>query len=109
MKGNDHRPDRSVVGLKLAALKERLLWKHLSEVRDVRVSRLLRLAASEAEALAWQTSEPLLFMPELLNEKLEAVRRYAAAQESLLRRNGPAPPPKAEREHVREDALAEAA
>lgn len=91
---NTWSPDlrSSVGGLRLAALKECLLRQHLADRPEPRVERLLRLAAGEAEALAWQSPVPLLLMPILLEEKLERVRRYVATQSDVLERFGPSPP-----------------
>ncbi len=75
---------RSGDGLRLTVLKERLLREHLKEAVEPSLDRLLRLAASEAEALAWQTPVPLLVMPTLLEEKLNTVRLYSDRQRHLL-------------------------
>src|SRR5262245_31466317 len=47
---------------------------------------LVRGAVGEAEALAWSTPYPMLFLPELVEEKVAAARTYASRQESILRR-----------------------
>ena len=46
---------------------------------------LLHLALNEAEALAWQTSYPQLFFPDLATEKVQAVANWSAHQRSLRR------------------------
>ena len=73
-----HLPDRA-----LATLKAQILQPLLAEAASEDSARLIRLAAMEAEALVWQTPYPHLFFPVLLEEKLEAVRRYSACQEAL--------------------------
>jgi len=47
--------------------------------------RLLQLAVSEAEALAWQTTYPQLVFPILAVEKVQALAAWSAAQESVRR------------------------
>jgi hypothetical protein len=73
--------DRQRTGLALSDLKERLLQSRLAKITDAEPVRLLRLAAGEAEALAWQTPFPLLLLPVLLEEKLEAGRTYSERQD----------------------------
>jgi hypothetical protein len=73
---------RSVITL--AEFKARLLARVLDDAPDETVAKLCRLAAGEAEALAWQTPFPLLFLPVLLEEKLEVIQRYAARQARLI-------------------------
>lgn len=43
-------------------------------------------AATEAEALAWSTPYPLLFLPVLMEEKVHEARRWAARQRDILDR-----------------------
>jgi hypothetical protein len=74
--GRQSRP-----AITLAALKENLLRQAIGESTNDAWARLFRLAAGEAEALAWLTPFPLLFLPVLLEEKLDEVRHYAALQE----------------------------
>jgi hypothetical protein len=69
----------------LASLKKRLVSERLSAGTEPGVERMARLAATEAEALAWQTPYPLLVLPALLDEKLDYVSRYAERQQNLLR------------------------
>jgi hypothetical protein len=47
---------------------------------------LVRQAATEAEALAWATSYPLLFLPVLVEEKIEGARQWANRQREILER-----------------------
>ena len=48
--------------------------------------RLLELALLEAEALAWQSGLPELFLVTLAEEKVGEARRWATRQEQLRRR-----------------------
>jgi hypothetical protein len=84
-------------GLRLAALKERLLAERAPARVAPWIERLLRLAANEAEALAWQTSVPLLVFPALLDEKLEAAMAYVGRQHSVLSASRPEPAPAREK------------
>lgn len=70
----------------LAQLKNRLLREALKGFSGTPLARILRLAATEAEAQAWLTSFPLLTFPVLFDEKTEQVRRYAARQSRLRQR-----------------------
>ncbi len=45
--------------------------------------RMLQLALTEAEALAWQTDYPHLVFPALASEKVQAVARWNRRQQSL--------------------------
>lgn len=68
----------------LSALKRRLVRDWTARHGLGPPGRLTRLAAIEAEALAWQTPVPLLVLPALLEEKLERVRGYEARQRRTL-------------------------
>ena len=76
---------RSIDG-SLANLKHRLVRARVSCGTEPGVERMTKLAATEAEALAWLTSYPLLVLPVLLDEKLDYVCRYTERQHRLLRR-----------------------
>jgi hypothetical protein len=65
-------------------VNEQLLRPLLLKTESEDHARLFRLAAMEAEAIAWQTPYPHLFYLALLEEKLEAARRYVVCQ-ALLR------------------------
>jgi hypothetical protein len=67
----------------LLDLKVRLLEKALPTIGDPDHLKLLHLAAVEAEALAWLTPFPILFLPALLEEKFEVARRYVARQHAV--------------------------
>ncbi len=68
--------NRQQAGRQLSGFKKRLLDTALPNIGNPGQLRLLRLAADEAEALASLTPFPLLVLPELLREKLDAARRY---------------------------------
>ena len=70
-------------GRAIAALRKDLLTAPLAKATDEQHRSLLRLAAGEAEALAWVNGFPLLLLPVLLEEKVEAVRRYTTRQAGL--------------------------
>jgi hypothetical protein len=78
-------PGRHQVKRTLSDLKRQLLEKALLATIDPWQLRLLRLAAVEAEALAWLTPFPHLFLPVLLDEKLDAAKRYIARQAGFRR------------------------
>jgi len=78
-------PGREAENLALAELKDRLLREALTHDSGEPLARLVRLAAVEAEAQAWLTSFPLLFFPELFEEKTRTAQSYVARQKSLRR------------------------
>lgn len=47
--------------------------------------RLLRLAVTEAEAVAWQTTYPHLVFPVLATEKVQAITHWDATQRNVRR------------------------
>ncbi|MCL4179339.1 MAG: hypothetical protein KJ072_16550 [Verrucomicrobia bacterium] len=75
-------PDRRQAEWALTTLKERLIRTMLPMGMDEEQTRFLRLAAGEAEALAWLTPFPHLFLPVLLEEKLSAAKQYVTRQRS---------------------------
>ncbi len=72
--------------VKLNLLKYRLRRKLASEMKGRVPDQLARQAIAEAEALAWSTSHPLLFLPGLMEEKLHKARRWATRQREILER-----------------------
>jgi hypothetical protein len=72
----------------LDQLKERLLGELLTHTADAVPHPQLRRAAQEAASLAWMTPFPLLVLPVLLEEKVEAAREQAARQRTILCRGG---------------------
>jgi hypothetical protein len=71
----------------LERFKRRLAQKAAYQAEDARLVPWLRHAANEAAALAWTTPFPMLFLPQLLEEKAEAVRRYVRRQDALRPRS----------------------
>ncbi len=67
----------------LAHLKNRLLRETLEAAPSETSAKILRLAATEAEAQAWLTRFPLLTFPLLFEEKEREVRSYFARQARL--------------------------
>ena len=64
----------------LSALRQYLLEEALGRVRDQKLRSWFYHAAVEAEALAWLTPFPLLFLPDLFDEKVDGVRNYVKRQ-----------------------------
>lgn len=81
-------PFRGLLETELDRLKARLLRELLAGAGDGAVHAPLRRAANDAAAVAWTTPFPLLVLPELLREKAESARRYAARQAAVLKRGG---------------------
>ena len=80
-------PNRAALDAELEQLKSRLIKEHLLEKGNVVLAPAFRRAANEAAALAWLTPYPLLLLPTLLSEKVEAVQRYGARQAEIRRRS----------------------
>ncbi|MHB8523502.1 MAG: hypothetical protein ACYDH9_22465 [Limisphaerales bacterium] len=71
----------------LERLKERLLQELLGPADPAWVYAPLRRAANDAAAIAWMTPCPLLVLPSLLEEKVQAARRQAQRQQEVLLRS----------------------
>jgi hypothetical protein len=69
---------------KLKQLEEQLMHKLTAETLDSVPQRLVRQAVNEAEALAWSTPYPLLFLPELAQEKVQSARQWSRRQQQIL-------------------------
>jgi len=67
-------------------LKGRLVRRLAAEGGGRVPEPIFRQATAEAEALAWSTSYPLLFLPVLMEEKVEGARRWANRQREVLER-----------------------
>lgn len=65
-------------------LREKLMAR-LAEENDIS-ERTVRQAIAEAEALACSTEFPLLFLPELAQEKVLSARRWSGRQREILER-----------------------
>ena len=79
-------PFRGALETDLELLKSRLLRDLLAGASGAMMHASLRRATSDAAALAWTTSFPLLVLPELVREKAESARRYVRRQAALLKR-----------------------
>jgi hypothetical protein len=76
--------------LKSNLLKYRLKRDLVPEVTCCIPDQMLNGAVAEAEALAWSTPYPLLFLPGLVEEKILGVGRWASRQREILeRQNAP--------------------
>jgi hypothetical protein len=80
-------PFRAKQEAELERLKARLLSERLAALGDPQVCGPLRLAASEAAALAWVTRYPVLFFPVLFEEKAETALLRADRQEQVRQRS----------------------
>jgi hypothetical protein len=69
-------------GSKLEELKSVLVNRLSAEYGDV-ATRLVRQAVNEAHALACLTTEPLLLLPALAEEKVQSAAAWSAHQRSL--------------------------
>ena len=74
------------VAAKVAQLKNRLVARLSSEAKDWLPENLFRQAFVEAEALAWSTSFPLLFLPVLAEEKVRNVEQWVGRQRQITDR-----------------------
>jgi hypothetical protein len=79
------RPCRSEV-LKSNLLKYRLKRNLATEASSRIPDQMLNRAVAEAEALAWTTPYPLLFLPGLVEEKVLTADRWASRQQEILKR-----------------------
>lgn len=79
-------PARGAAEFELDSLKERLLRRRIEKIRDEQAEAALRRAGTEAAALAWTTPFPLLFLPELLEEKVDRAEQHLARQKTILER-----------------------
>jgi hypothetical protein len=79
------RPCRSEV-LKSNLLKYRLKRNLATEASGRIPDQMLNGAVAEAEALAWTTPYPLLFLPGLVEEKVLTAGRWASRQREILER-----------------------
>jgi hypothetical protein len=82
----------AAAGIEFEQLKERLLVQSLSATYEKRYHTAFRLAANEAAALAWDSGYPLLTLPVLLHEKVQAARWRVLKQQDLrVRTSAPVP------------------
>ena len=76
--------DCSVIRAAVNRAKDRLVNEYSGKVD--RSSKVLSLAITEAEALAWQTGLPHLFFPALAIEKAEAAVKWHRNQQRVRRK-----------------------
>ena len=69
---------------KLKQLEEQLTEKLTAEIQGGVPQKLIQQAMNEAEALAWSTRYPLLFLPVLAEEKIQGARQWASRQQQIL-------------------------
>ncbi|HEX4644976.1 MAG TPA: hypothetical protein VH598_05145 [Verrucomicrobiae bacterium] len=74
------------LGAKIAQLKDKLVERLGGEVNDRLPKELFQQAFVEAEALAWSTPYPLLFLPALAEEKVLSAGQWAGRQRQILSR-----------------------
>ena len=67
-------------------LKDRMARKLAVEVEGQIAQPLLAQAVAEAAALAWSTNYPLLFLPALMEEKVQSARHWSKRQQEILDR-----------------------
>jgi len=67
-------------------LTEQLIQKLIADVQGLLPENMVRQAVIEAEALAWSTPFPLLFLPVLAEEKVLTARRWVRQQTEILER-----------------------
>jgi len=68
------------------------LWRDFGGTLEAQ-RHLLHLALNEAEALAWQTPFPDLLFPVLAEEKVAALKHWAAHQQAVQRTWAPSASP----------------
>jgi hypothetical protein len=78
---------RAAQDTELERLMNRLLLQTLNELAAPAAGGLVRSAAIEAAALAWNTRFPLLVFPGLFEEKTQAALLQADRQASVRRRS----------------------
>jgi hypothetical protein len=71
---------------KFNQLRERLIEKLSNDAYGLVPEAMVEQAVLEAEALAWSTPYPLLFLPELAEEKVNNAGRWALRQHQVLAR-----------------------
>lgn len=72
--------------MKSNLLKYRVRRKLAREFEGRIPDRLQRQSEAEAEALAWSTPYPLLFLPGLMEEKLHKAHQWVNRQREILER-----------------------
>ncbi len=80
-------PFRASLETEFERLQNQLLKDLLNRTADPDLNLLYRHAMTEAAAIAAATGYPLLVLPLLLVEKVEAARSYAERQAHILKRS----------------------
>jgi hypothetical protein len=70
---------------KLKQLEEQLIKKLTADIQESVPRQLVQQAMNEAEALAWSTPYPLLFLPELAQEKIQSAQQWNRRQQQIFR------------------------
>jgi hypothetical protein len=84
MKNTNMKNSRENILAQAEELKSVLVKRLSAEYADVG-ERMVFLAVNEADALASLTSEPLLVLPTLAEEKVQEAAAWSARQRSVLR------------------------
>ncbi|HTA31637.1 MAG TPA: hypothetical protein VK731_14180 [Candidatus Cybelea sp.] len=71
---------------KLREFEQKLAATVAAEIQGSVPQKLIHQAMNEAEALAWSTHYPLLFLPDLAEEKIQGARQWARRQQQILER-----------------------
>jgi len=71
---------------KLNAFQDQIAGKIGAEIQAGVPCPVVMQAVNEAHALAWTTSHPLLFLPDLADEKINLARQWADRQREILDR-----------------------
>lgn len=71
---------------RVGMLKTKLIEQFRSEFASARHDRLIRHAVREAEALAWLTPFPHLFLPMLAEEKVRIAHAWRERQQQVMGR-----------------------
>lgn len=74
------------LAVRFGQLKNRVIQKLAGESSRRLPGHLFEQALGEAEALAWSTPYPLLFLPVLAEEKVLSARQWAERQRQILER-----------------------
>ena len=71
---------------KFNQLRERTVQRLTADIQGPGSAHLIQQAVADAEALAWSTSYPMLFLPGLAEEKVAGARLWADRQRGVLER-----------------------
>ena len=76
----------SNLACRLTRLREQLILNLAKEAKGLVSEALMRRALAEAEALAFSTRYPLLFLPALAEEKVLSAKQWTARQKEIIDR-----------------------